>query len=70
MTHRDLLAHWNDDHDLAADMDVAYHRARDWRRRNSIPASMWMKFILVCKKKGLSDITLEDLAKAETGVAA
>lgn len=64
MTHSEMLNAWQDDRTLAEDMGVAYHRARDWRRRNSIPPQYWPKFVCLCESRGIEGVSLETLVAA------
>jgi hypothetical protein len=52
-TFHDVIALWPSISALAADAGVTYGVAKQWRRRNSIPADRWAALVTAGQARGL-----------------
>jgi hypothetical protein len=57
-----VVALWPSLSELAADLGIAYGVAKQWRRRNSIPADKWLALVAAAERRGFDGITLDLLA--------
>lgn len=61
-TFNDVIELWPSVSDLASDLAVPYGVAKQWRRRNSIPADRWASLIDAARSRGFA-ITADALAE-------
>jgi hypothetical protein len=72
-TFSDVIGLWDSLSQLAADLDVPYGVAKQWRRRGSIPADRWVGLIDAAQRRGFEGVTadlLAELARSRTSEAA
>lgn len=58
-----IFALWPNDVDLASDMDVARHCARQWMYRGYVPMEHWPRLMELCAQKG-KRVAMGDLTEA------
>ncbi len=58
-----VLDLWPSLEDLARDLGKKGGAVRNWRLRNSIPADCWDALVRAAHRRGLSQVTLEALAR-------
>jgi hypothetical protein len=61
-TFADVINRWPSAVAFASDLRISGVRARQWRRRNSIPAEKWLDVIAAAEARGLDGITVDRLA--------
>ena len=64
----EIISRWESAEVFASDVGVQGVVARQWRRRNNIPAQHWRAVINAAQGRGFSDITgdlLTDLASRD-----
>ena len=54
---REIIGLWDSAEDFAADVQVPGGTARQWRKRNFIPAERWRDVLAAARRRGLSEIT-------------
>jgi hypothetical protein len=62
-TISDLIAKWDTIGDFAVDVGCGYEAARQMRRRESIAPEHWGRVVDASKKRGVSGVSFEWLAK-------
>jgi hypothetical protein len=61
-TFADVINRWPSAAAFASDLKITGLRARQWRRRNSIPAGKWLDVIAAAEARGFDGITVDRLA--------
>ncbi len=63
MTFLDVIEKWPSTKALSLDVGAKHEAVKQWRKRNSIPATFWLPLEEAARRKGIEGVTLFTLAE-------